>query len=177
MPLLGGAERPGEGRGRHSHVGPALLHVGYWARCCPGRRGRPHAAVAPGRVPRSRTFDEDQDREHERTGSVEHRSTDPLMTTCTRCRHIIERTPLRSGACPGWPCHAATRPDATDHLEALLQPGPDAVPPWVSPSASPPGAAVSPPRRPEASRARSHADLRLGAPARQRGEQRAGPHR
>ncbi len=70
---------------------------------------------------------------------------DPQMTTCTRCRAVIERNPHRSGACPGWPCYAAPRPEADARLEALLQPGPDSARPTFRPPAEP---AAAPPRQP-----------------------------
>ncbi|MFF1908228.1 hypothetical protein [Kitasatospora sp. NPDC058218] len=59
-----------------------------------------------------------------------HRGENAQMMTCTECRAVVERTPYRSGACPGWPCHAHPRPEAQSRLDALLQPGPDTT--WPS---------------------------------------------
>ncbi|WP_327072091.1 hypothetical protein OG196_42835 [Kitasatospora purpeofusca] len=51
------------------------------------------------------------------------------MTTCTRCTALVELIPQRPGSCPGWPCHARPRPEATARLDALLHPGqPDVAP-------------------------------------------------
>lgn len=70
------------------------------------------------------------------------------MVTCTRCRAVIERSPHRSGACPGWPCYAQPRPEADARLEALLRPAPGSAKLHVRPPAEPTSAAWPPrPRR------------------------------
>ncbi|MFI6158154.1 hypothetical protein ACIBCA_36320 [Kitasatospora sp. NPDC051170] len=59
---------------------------------------------------------------------------------------MIEHTPHRSGACPGWPCYAVPRPEAAARLQALLQPGPGGVQPHPRPPAETADALARPTR-------------------------------